>query len=502
MLAVPSAAMADSASEAEAAKVFDTIREEPQMLRMFLQAMPKGADLHNHLSGTPSAEDYLGWAAAEGYCADPATLGLVPAPCEGADKIGRIAAERPFLYARLIDRLSTRGWQAGVDSDEVTGHTQFFKSFDLFGMVARDNVAPMMMVALRTAAGDNLTYLELMHNPVVMGPYVMGASADPLGEADLAAWLDREIPAIAPHIAAARSELDAEEAETRTGLGCGTEGAEAACDVAIRYLGSALRALPPQQVFRSLLFSFALSDADPRFVGVNIVMPEDWAVAMRDYDLHMAMFRLLEERYPDVHVTMHAGELAFGLVPPAAMKDHMAKAIASGAERIGHGTGIAYEADAPATLARMASEGIAVEVNLTSNAVILGVEGDEHPIDLYRSFGVPVTLSTDDQGILRTDLTGEYERAVTEHGFDYAAMKQVSRNGLEYAFLPGTSLWRDGNVGTPIDACSATFVSRMCKTALANSEKARLQLALEQEFEEFERSSARFAGAAYEAGSE
>jgi hypothetical protein len=60
----------------------------------------------------------------------------------------------------------------------------------------------------------------------------------------------------------------------------------------------------------------------------------------------------------------------------------------------------------------MAREGVAVEINLTSNAVILGVKGAEHPFALYRRHGVPVVLATDDEGVLRTDLTHEYQRAV------------------------------------------------------------------------------------------
>src|SRR3546814_16062555 len=98
----------------------------------------------------------------------------------------------------------------------------------------------------------------------------------------------------------------------------------------------------------------------------------------------MAMFRFLEGKYPDVKVSMHAGELALGLVPPEDLADHIARAVASGARRIGHGTDIAYEDKAPETLARMAREGIAAEINLTSNAVILGVKGREHPLALYR----------------------------------------------------------------------------------------------------------------------
>jgi adenosine deaminase len=35
---------------------------------------------------------------------------------------------------------------------------------------------------------------------------------------------------------------------------------------------------------------------------------------------------------------------------------------------------------------------------------VLGVSGKNHPFPIYRKFGVPVALSTDDEGIERIDL--------------------------------------------------------------------------------------------------
>ena len=472
--------------EARAAAIFEEVADNAAMLRVFLQAMPKGGDLHNHLAGTPSAEDYLGWAARDGYCADRATLALLAPPCAQADRLDAIATDAPFLYARLVDHLSTRGWQHGIGAGAVSGHTQFFVAFERFGAVAMNNTVPSMALALRTAAGDHVSYLELMHNPGAMTRYVLAGSDAPLDEDGLAALYAEEIAGLAPVLSDARRELDADEAAARRALECSTRHAERACAVTLRYLASGFRALPARQVFRSLLFGFALADADPRYLGVNIVQPEDWPVALRDYDLHMAMFRFLEARYPSVRRTLHAGELAFGLVPPAEMKNHMAKALDAGAERIGHGTAIAYEADAAKTLARMAREGVAVEVNLTSNAVILGVSGEEHPLQLYRRFGVPLVLSTDDQGLLRTDMTGEYVRAVREQGLGYGDLKNLARASLEYAFIPGESYWAGRALGTPVATCAAGQADAACRALLDTSEKARLQAALEASFAQFE----------------
>ncbi len=87
-----------------------------------------------------------------------------------------------------------------------------------------------------------------------------------------------------------------------------------------------------------------------------------------------------------------------------------------------------------------------VEINLTSNDVILGVKGSDHPMALYREYGVPMALSTDDEGVSRIDLTHEYMRAVTDQGLSYFDLKKMSLNGLRHAFLPDDEkelLWQD-----------------------------------------------------------
>src|ERR1700692_262819 len=50
------------------------------VLRQVLQAMPKGGDLHNHLSGSVYAESYLRYAAADGLCVDSVKLTITPCP--------------------------------------------------------------------------------------------------------------------------------------------------------------------------------------------------------------------------------------------------------------------------------------------------------------------------------------------------------------------------------------------------------------------------------------
>jgi adenosine deaminase len=491
-LAAPARAQT-SPEQAAAAARFDEVAASPTRLRIFLQAMPKGGDLHNHLSGAPYAEDYIDWAAETGYCLDPAGPRLVPPPCAPGAAVRGLGERDPFAYARLVDDLSTRGLQLGVGRNDVSGHKQFFTSFGKFGPVASARIPDLLAATRRLAAGDQVQYVELTDNPNALNDYILAGPAAPLDAAGLAEAYRRELAGAGPVVTQAMAELDRDEAEARRRLGCGqarkkSGGDSPACRVEIRYLAWVWRGLPPAQAFRSMVLAFAIADRDPRFAGVNIVQPEDAPISLRDYDLHMEMFRFLERKYPNVRRTLHAGELARGMVPPAALRDHIRKAVeVGGAQRIGHGVDIAFEDDAPATLARMAREKIAVEINLTSNDVILGVRGAEHPLRLYRLAGVPVVLSTDDEGILRTDLTNEYLRAAREHGLRYDELKEIARASLEYAFLRGASLWKDGEIGKPVDACAGRNSNTSCQAFLHKSEKARLQVELEDRFETFEK---------------
>jgi adenosine deaminase len=143
-------------------------------------------------------------------------------------------------------------------------------------------------------------------------------------------------------------------------------------------------------------------------------------------------------------------------------------------------------------LKEMAARHVMVEINLTSNDVILGVRGKEHPLPIYRKFGVPVALSTDDEGVSRIDLTNEYVRAIQTYGFSYSDLKKMVRTGLEHSFLPGVSLWEKQDIFTRIaSACSRDTVgaekpSSACAGFLKSSEKARQQWELEHRFRAFE----------------
>ena len=186
---------------------------------------------------------------------------------------------------------------------------------------------------------------------------------------------------------------------------CGEAEAAPGCEVETRFIYQVFRDMPKALVFAQALFGFELAAADPRAVAINFVGVEDNYVAMTDYDEHMRMVGFLRGLYPGVKVSLHAGELAPGLVPPEGLCCHIRGAVEAGkADRIGHGVDVMYEDRPFELLKEMAAKRVMVEIALSSNDEILGVRGKTHPFPIYREHGVPVALATDDPGISRITL--------------------------------------------------------------------------------------------------
>jgi aminodeoxyfutalosine deaminase len=104
-----------------------------------------------------------------------------------------------------------------------------------------------------------------------------------------------------------------------------------------------------------------------------------------------------------------------------------------GAERIGHGTSSAAD---PALLAYLAEHRIPLEVCPTSNVRTRQVGSiAAHPVRRMLDHGVVVTLNTDDPPMFGATLEGEYLAVATALGLHPTEIAQLSRNGVNAAFL-------------------------------------------------------------------
>jgi adenosine deaminase len=499
---VASASTAETTLQRRAELNLRAAKANPLALRHFLLGMPKGADLHNHLAGAVYAESWIRGAVEDHLCIDPkehsftqpqsaATAGSARPTCKSGEVPADDALRDQRLYDALVDAFSMRGF---VPSQGVTGHDHFFSTFGKFQEAYFHHLGDWVDEVVSRAAAQNEQYLELMHTPSF--PHT-AAHAREIGWHDELSTMRARLLKVGfmEDISSAKAELDQAEAVRRDREHCEKENATPACQVQVRYLCQVLRGFPKEIVFAQTLFCFELVSSDSRYVGINFVMPEDGYTCMTDYALQMQMVGFLHKTYPNIHISLHAGELGPGLVPYEGLCCHIRLAVEEAhAERIGHGVDIMYE-DRPHELLReMAAKHVMVEINLTSNDVILGVSGREHPLPIYRQFDVPVALSTDDEGVSRIDLTHEYVRAVETYGLSYAELKQMVRTGMEHTFLPGAGLWAQPDEYTrPASSCShdSTGVenpSTHCSDFLQTNEKARAQWELERRFKAFEAS--------------
>ena len=468
----------------------DSVRDEPSRLAAFLRDMPKGADLHMHLSGAVSTETLLRFAVEDGLCIDVAFVAVDP-PCgDGLRPAADTLGDGEF-HDDVIAAWSMKGFEPGAES----GHGHFFATFGKFSRAGEGHAGEMLAEVAARAAAQQEYYIEPLATP---GFDAVETLAHNVGyDADFAAMRENMTAkgAMDRIVTEVSKEVDVTFAQFQSVLRCNAKTeADPACKLPIRIDYQVLRAFPPEVVFAQMLLGFELMAIDGRFVGVNMVQPEDHPVARRDYGLHMRMLDFLRRHYPRGHITLHAGELTPALAPPEDLRSHVRDAVLTGhAERIGHGVDIAGEDRAEETLRTMAERHVLVEIALTSNEQILGVKGADHPFELYRRFGVPVALATDDEGVSRTDLTAQYQLAVTTYDLSYGDLKAMARAALQHGFLQGEDLWQGPDDFRPGKACAKDPVgaakprTSKCQSLLRRSAKARAEWDQEAGFSRFER---------------
>jgi hypothetical protein len=473
--------------EGRTEKALNEARANTGALYALLKAMPKGGDLHNHITGAVYAESLIVFAADSGLCLDRQSLVLTQPPCQPNQAEAKQALSDPELYRNAIDAWSMRGTKPGTE-----GHDHFFDAFGKFNPATEPHMGQILAEVTQRAADGNVQYMELMLSPDHGRAAALG---NKIGyDSDFAAMRQKLLAAdFSSAVEEARKNLDAMEQGRNAQLKCANEPEAhgGACSVHVRYIYSVSRAAKPAQVFAQILMGFELASHDPRVVALNLVQPEDWYVPMHDFHLHMLMVNFLKGLYPNVHLTLHAGELKPGIVPPDGLRFHIRESIELGkAERIGHGVDVMYEENPHELLAMMARRNVMVEICLTSNESILNVRGKQHPLAMYLKSGVPVALATDDEGVSRSEMTKEYERAVLDQGLDYVTLKRMARTSLEHSFLPGASLWNDPHKFIPAHECAADRPTSVptgnCMKFLNSSEKAREEWRLEHRFAEFE----------------
>jgi adenosine deaminase CECR1 len=395
----------------------------PRQLYGFLYAMPKGGDLHNHLTGAVRSEWYWDAALAQekrGYvyytrvriqnCLPYGNNEFGGAPnlllfknVQAHTWNGLDACQKSeFKRLQDLDAKEKQGWLDSMRLDaSYEGRDEFFNAIwlrinDL--LLNPRLIADILLRNMQAFGREGVVYLETQQG------------VDGAVKADGSPYSTDEVATIF-------RELLASPAAKATG-------------VEIRLQNALLRFTPnAEQRLREL---YAINDRyRDLFVGVNMVGRED---NDKGYPLRfLPVLRELRHRYPDINLSIHAGEVD---EPNAHIRD----TLLLGAQRIGHGVNLITDPD---TMLLMRNGPYLVEINLISNLLLEYVGNySQHPFPEYLRIGVPVALSTDDRGMWDSNLTDEFFVAVREFNLSWEEIVLLGRNSLKFSFLDDTTKQR------------------------------------------------------------
>lgn len=447
-------------------RCFQKIRKNEAELSAFISQMPKGADLHNHYTGAVYAETYLEWLMKLDYYIDAETFKILnPEDISGTPETNflKFSDLRKSLGGsgfetfknKLFRFWSTKEYEQ-VHSDAREEH--FFNTFGNFGEASGLNYAEGLQELKVRAIAENVSYIELMFKNIsCQKPETQVAifsNADTIwhyNEQLIALGQSRFIPSLETVLEYLYNEVFNKLPVSQTALKANSfidslhnNYIGDNDDFTMRYLVFVPRINDPLITFINLLTAFETVKecTSGNLIGINFLAPEDNSVAMRDYWLHMQFFRFCRSKYENIPFSLHAGELATGYVKPEDLTWHINEAVrTAGAHRIGHGVDIAFEKNNYDLLEYMKDRQVAIEINLLSNEFILGVKDDNHPVLLYKKFEVPIVISTDDPGILRTSLTEQFVLLAQRYpDIKYHHLKQYVYNSIDYSFINDPNL--------------------------------------------------------------
>lgn len=424
----------------------EKIRNNEALLTAFFQQMPKGGDLHHHFSGSVYAEPLLERAIAEDFYLNLETMAVSKTkPSNGNwENFSSLKNKGKLEHyeQQIIQTWSVKDYNGSVPSDD-----QFFDSFMKFEPTIQGHFAEGMLELKKRAIAENVSYIETQLSTI---PCDMNVSdLDDFNAKLRQASTQKDEKAVLKLLDELYKSLQKKDAKKYADDFNTNFLAKLHKDLKIddekftmRYQNFVLRFMEPVDLFKNLVIAFISSSESKLTAGVNIVSPEHGENSMKDYWLHMVMFKYCHSKFPDVKYTLHAGELTLGLVQPEELTWHINDAIyVAGANRIGHGVDIAYEANSYDLLKYMSKNNIPIEINLVSNEFILKVKENRHPFTLYKEFNVPIVISTDDAGILRSNMTEQYVLLAKRYpDVNYQTIKKYVYNSINYSFIQDESV--------------------------------------------------------------
>lgn len=397
---------------------FENLKAEgsAEDLYRVLYYMPKGGDLHNHLSGSVFPEWWYELALASetrGYeyytkvrienCREygsnpfgsfPYYLMFRNISAEMYEHLGD-CEQSEFKRLKDLTEAEKAAWMNSIRLDKThEGREEFFQTHwqRLYALTRNPWILGEILFRNMQAFGEEgLVYLETQSG--------LGGFRKPDGSL------------ITPEETA---DILRERLRQKDAIDTG---------VTVRFQIAILRFRPDAEERLKAVYEFVHDNSD-LFVGINMVGRED---NDKGYPLRfLPTLREMRRQYGGVRLSIHAGEVD-------EPNSHVRDTLLLGADRIGHGLNLITDDD---TMRLMRHGPYLVETNLISNLLLEYVNDySEHPFPEYLRTGIPVALSTDDRGMWDSRITDEFYVAVTEFDLSWEEVKTLSRNSLEYAFV-------------------------------------------------------------------
>lgn len=511
-------------------KVDAKLKEMNQEVKSsYINVMPKGADLHVHLSGTVKYDELLHMSLCDKkrtWCLDKlfyASERSINFTCPTYD-IKKIATCKGKVLDLKLHNQLTRSWSMinYIKNHSVSeSFKHFFSIFDKVKSMTRIYQSSILSNLRKTASEQKLLHLEVLirFNSEIAEVEKCLRYSNSLTYNDIKAMMKKcqkivnkvafnSIKYYENLIMKSNEELKCnrnnnDNSKRMNKRKFSFNSIISPCSINIKFIISHYRHVAPSLLFVQLPISFAMIKLNSVIIGVNLVGPEDTYSSLRYFNEQMKIFKYIsfyyktQERIHRSYISLHAGEILPVILINSNYSfhnNHIYNSVNIGnAERIGHGIDVYYENKHLNLTQLLRRRNIVIEVLFSSNLYTFHINKN-HPFLYYVKNNISIVLSTDDPGITRTTISDEYLTLLNNYNISYFIMKSIIRNSLEYSFLPGRSLfsrYRPYSIPVLIKYCENIInpfsVTPSCKEYLKQNTKAKLQFELEAQLYYWER---------------
>ncbi|KAF0709983.1 Adenine deaminase [Aphis craccivora] len=377
---------------------------------MFMNLIPKGGDLHNHLSGALFFEDYVNIFNKLNYCIDNRTFQVSKNYSNNCKSFKELDIN---TYNEMRKRWSILDYKYNYGNLE--------KFFDIFNYLRLplDCVKEALLIVKSRAINENIQYIEFMlgMRSIINVDDSKNITFDFNNINILMKMFDNDSVKQSNIYQAIKIINNFNISDN---------------NFTVKYLISLSRTLNPYLFFEQIYYASKIYNKTEEVVGVNVSDREDNKYSFIYYDIQIEIIKYFKDLF-NLKVSLHSGELTRKITKPENL-NHIHSSI-NVAHRIGHGVDIMFEPDPINIMKTMRDKKIAVEINLSSNEFLLGIKPIDNPITLYMKNGVPVVLSSDDPGIFMTTLSEQYYLLMKNFNLTFSELKDVIYNGIHYSFL-------------------------------------------------------------------